>query len=268
MGSIVNNPFRVYTSDQFLQEHKERGRPLYVAISRSRRWDNALPPEISNTAAERSEFVRDILGMQKVKTEDLIPVIFKHVWEEGDEDFVEFDENSENAVYSKFYALNSEDRVYQCVKKGAGAVSSEPLGHNNGNVIATGDGYEWKYFYSLKDGERDKFATGWWMPIHFGDYSTTEQADHGSKYVNIAFGAHHVLVYAKLTDEGLPNDVTYHQIGLISGPRKKDGTYMDEDFPKLEDMDVEGFDVIHIENRYPVTRNIGKWEKVSTTIEF
>lgn len=269
MPSIVTNPFRVFSVDKFLQTHKELKQPLYFTIHKKDPWDNGgIPPNMNNTDKERSDALDSLIAMQRIPDEDLFPVIKNYRWKSGLTDFVQFDDNNDSAIYTKFYCVNSEGRVYTCVKKGSEAVSVEPKGHNNGNVITGADGYEWKYYYIAKGDEFAKFKDHIWFPIHFGNYATPEQVQYGSRFVNIAFGANYVMAQCRITDEGIPIHIDYHQIGLISNPHDMAQKSMTTFQPDPKQLDKDWSDLVYLENMYKVQRKIGKHETYQIILEF
>jgi hypothetical protein len=264
--STVNQPYRVFLADNFLQYYKEGDRPLYMAIGKSTAWPNPSPTRTYDTANESHDFISNLLAMKRVENTGIIPVIRNFKWESGLTDFVVFDTLDSDASYSKFYCVNSEGRIYACVGVGAGAVSEEPLGHNNGNDILTDDGYSWQYYYNVTPEEYLDYYDTPWIVMNFGPYASQEQVDYGNRYVNVAFGSNHVMVRTKLTDE-LIVGVDYYQIGLISLPHDLLDEPITEIYHKVSDLSYHQH-VVYLENTYKLSRKIGKWEEIKIVLEF
>lgn len=89
--------------------------------------------------------------------------------------------NSNIAVYTisntypltanNFYVRNSRDQVFKCLFDNNDATSTvEPTIDIDGQLpespfIQTGDGYKWKYLYTIPSGLKQKFFNSKWMPV-------------------------------------------------------------------------------------------------------
>lgn len=71
---------------------------------------------------------------------------------------------------NNFYCRNSKDQVFKCLFNGNVVSSVEPTIDIDGQLpenpyILTGDGYKWKYLYTIPYGLKQKFFTTNWMPV-------------------------------------------------------------------------------------------------------
>lgn len=79
--------------------------------------------------------------------------------------------NSYPNYANTFYVRNSKDQVFKCMDNDDGAASTvEPTIDIDGQLpenpyIKTGDGYKWKYLYTIPYGLKRKFFTSSWMPV-------------------------------------------------------------------------------------------------------
>ena len=70
-----------------------------------------------------------------------------------------------------FYVRNNRDQVFKCLFNGNNSPSTiEPTIDIDGQLpeepfIVTGDGYRWKYMYTIPPGLKQKFFTSKWMPV-------------------------------------------------------------------------------------------------------
>jgi len=84
-----------------------------------------------------------------------------------------------------FYVRNSKDQVFKCLYNKMGDVSTEmPELTIGGNLpesvfIETGDGYKWKYLYTIDSASKRKFFTAEWMPV-LRNYDVANYATSGS----------------------------------------------------------------------------------------
>lgn len=85
---------------------------------------------------------------------------------------------------NNFYARNSKDQVFKCLFNNANAASTiEPTIDIDGQLpenpyILTGDGYKWKYLYTVPYGLKQKFFTKNWMPV-ISDDAVVAGAENG-----------------------------------------------------------------------------------------
>jgi hypothetical protein len=93
-------------------------------------------------------------------------------------------ENKYPLFANNFYVRNSRDQIFKCLNNFNGAPSTvEPTIDIDGQLpedphIETGDGYQWKYLYTIPYGLKQKFFTKQWMPV-VSDRSVTEASVDG-----------------------------------------------------------------------------------------
>jgi len=72
---------------------------------------------------------------------------------------------------NKFYVRNTRDQVFKCLLNSSNVASTVmPEINIDGSLpesayISTGDGYKWKYMYTIPSGMKEKFFTSDWMPV-------------------------------------------------------------------------------------------------------
>jgi hypothetical protein len=106
---------------------------------------------------------------------------------------------------TKFYVMNSGYSVYKCIANNNGAPStSEPTSVNPEIITETGDGYKWKYMYTINDAEKLRFVTDAYIPVKtltvddgslqwkvqsnaiFGSIDSIVITNSGNNYVNVS----------------------------------------------------------------------------------
>jgi hypothetical protein len=93
-------------------------------------------------------------------------------------------ENKYPLFANNFYVRNSRDQIFKCLDNFNGASSTvEPTIDIDGQLpedphIETGDGYKWKYLYTIPYGLKQKFFTKQWMPV-VSDRAVTEASVDG-----------------------------------------------------------------------------------------
>ena len=193
MPAIVTNKFRLNNAEQFYESFSEASTSYYLFVGRPQPWttttpygggsDSAPPTPLDNVDDEFMYF-RDMQAAKKIAAADIQYAIPRHTWTtatvydyyRGDygaqwstttTDIVKTENDGTNlwASTTLFYVLSSLNNVYKCMWNAAGAASTvEPSGTSN-SELTTGDGYVWKYMYSLTTTQITDFLTADFMPV-------------------------------------------------------------------------------------------------------
>ena len=153
---------------------------IYAFLSKVDAWpnDNNVP---SPTADERyvKQTFKNMFAAKLVKVSDMSPIIPRINWVSGttydyyrdDVDMLELNENGD-LIYN-FYVKNRYDQVFKCLWNNNGGVSTsepyfEPGSYGTNNIFQGGDGYKWKFIYTVDFGLKVNFMDDAWMPIPVG----------------------------------------------------------------------------------------------------
>lgn len=164
---------------------------IYLFTGRSQDWpleryavDTAVtefdPPEPYDSFNDMNETYDDMIAMKRVMRADVSKVIRRNTWKSG----IKYDMykndytpnklsiNGQSKLYdSQFYVINSNYQVYKCIFNGESqtykngvASEVEPTG-NSTSIIDTGDGYRWKYMYTINISDYIKFVSSDFIPV-------------------------------------------------------------------------------------------------------
>ena len=158
------------------------------------RWATEPPNPIDNFNQE-NRYHDSMLFLKKITSSDVRRVIPRINWQSGT--IYEMYKNnysstnrtsqtSTSGLYgSNYYVLTSEFKVYLCINNGSdpenpkGKTSKFEPTHTSTTVpaadnTATGDGYQWKYLYTIAPADIVKFVTTSYIPLpeKWGDVST------------------------------------------------------------------------------------------------
>jgi len=190
MAAIITNKFRVHNSEQFVESFTEAAaNTYYLAIGRPQafgtktRGDGRTNNEGSDSApltpvdsiSDEFYYFDDFLAAKKIQSTDVSYVIPRRNWTTGTVyDYYRHDygqritggtttqssDSGATTLYdSTFYVINSSYQVYKCLDNNSGAASTvEPTGTNS-TIYSLGDGYKWKYMYSLTAGQQTNFLS-------------------------------------------------------------------------------------------------------------
>ncbi len=149
---------------------------------------------------------KNLIAVKKINSNDICPVIKRIDWKTG----ITYGQYSSNRIGEiNYYVRNSYDQIFKCLYNG------ESINNVNGipstiepiidytvnftnNIIFTGDGYKWKYLYTIDPGAKLKFFDENWIPLPVvghrkslststvgsGDISVINIYDTGSNYID------------------------------------------------------------------------------------
>lgn len=160
---------KIFLAQQLIESLSEpNSSNLYLTFGYTQPWSNDSSPPIANTSQSTSyEHWRNMVGTKKITGNDVNHVIPRYDWTSGTV-YTEYDSDN-TSLYStgiKFYVLTSTKNVYKCLSNNGGSASTiEPTAVNPATTTQTGDGYIWKYMYSLSSSDIIRFTTGTVIPI-------------------------------------------------------------------------------------------------------
>jgi hypothetical protein len=153
---------------------------IYAFLSKIESWNNDedIPAPTSDQKYIKQVF-KNMFVAKRVKSSDISPVIYRVDWQPNqiydyyrdDVDMSAVDDNG-NLLYT-YYVKNRYDQVFKCLWNNNDNSSSvepyfEPGSYNTNNIFQSGDGYKWKYIYTIDLGLKVKFMDDTWIPIPVG----------------------------------------------------------------------------------------------------
>lgn len=147
---------------------------LYCFIAKVDQWPNeSTPPYPENSDYYLKSVNKNLVALKKINTNDICPVIKRIDWK-ANTVFQQYTSTSSGNV--NYYVRNSYDQIFKCLSNGttANTVSGSLTVHQplidfttnfNDNIIETGDGYKWKYLFTIDAGTKLKFFDDNWIPL-------------------------------------------------------------------------------------------------------
>ena len=180
-SSTLTYPLSETNNDQYLN--------LYCFLSGIKPWaDETNPPDIIYSDFFKKTLHKNIFILKQITPFDLSAVIERIDWVTGTiysryNDLVDmFELDAYNKLVRKFYVRNSYDQIFKCIWNGESIVNTlgvlstvEPKilpGNNLTDIIDTGDGYKWKYLYTIDPTQKFKFFDQSWIPLSIQSYKT------------------------------------------------------------------------------------------------
>jgi hypothetical protein len=196
MPAIITNKFRRHNAQQFVESFSEAANTVYYmglgrpqAYATSTRGDSRTENEGTDTSpltpvdSIKDEFYYfdDLLAAKRITSSDVSFALPRRNWTTGTVyDYYRHDygnyitgtttiqsanSGATNLFDATFYVLNSNNNVYKCLDNNSNANSTvEPTGTST-SILTTGDGYKWKYMYSLSASQQVNFLSTDFMAV-------------------------------------------------------------------------------------------------------
>ena len=238
MSAIITDQLRVLNAANFAAGIKTTTNSYYSFINLPNApdvqsdWDTNVPDPI-DSFREEDRYWDTMLALKKVNAGDVKRVIRKLSWTSGTTyDYYRDDYSRSNTagqtgasnLYgANFYVMNSDYRVYICIANGydpdnlLGKPSlDEPL-HTDLEPKAagtSGDGYLWKYLYTINPGDLVKFESTNFIPVP-DDWSSTTNANITAVRGNAALSGNQLKsVVITNRGAGYGNAATYTNVPI------------------------------------------------------
>ena len=196
MAAIITDQVRILNAKNFVAGIADASNSYYSFVGLpnptdySNSW-NESPPAPKDNFDQENDYWDTMIAMKRVNPTDVRQVVPKRVWSSGTTyDMYRHDysrsntapvSGSTNLYTSNFYVLNSDYRVYICLQNGTNPENTvgrpsldEPTFTDLEPKAAgtSGDGYIWKYLYTIKPADITKFDSTDFMPVPT-DWSTS-----------------------------------------------------------------------------------------------
>jgi len=189
MSAIITDQFRILNASNFVDLLTSTSSSFYSFVGLSNatdydsNWDDN-PPSPKDNFDEENDYWDTIIALKKISNDDVRQVIRKITWSAGTtydmyrHDISRFNlakpSNATSLYSSNFYVMNSEYRVYICLQNGSDP--ENPNGRQSldepqfvdlepGSAGTSGDGYIWKYLYTINPSDIIKFDSINFIPV-------------------------------------------------------------------------------------------------------
>ena len=194
MVAIVTKEIRVQNAANFISDVGSNS--MYLFIGRNQQWpssDTAIATPVNRVQDSQTAHQR-MIAAKKIGAGDVTHASTRYNWVSGNS-YVGYDDTVDLST-SQYYVLTDELKCYKCIIAGPGASVNKPTGTTVNNIEADqGDGYRWKYMFTLSGVDATKFLTSAFMP------TKTLASDDGSLQFQVQTNAdvgaiHHIVVTA------------------------------------------------------------------------
>ena len=200
MAAIITDQIRILNAKNFVAGVQTSTNAYYSFIGLPNAtdiqtdWDTS-PPSPKDNFNEENNYWDTIIALKKITSTDVRQVVQKRSWTSGTTyDMYRSDYSRSNTaavsgatnLYSAtFYVINSDYRVYACLQNGMDP--DNPNGKPSldeptftdlepRSAGTSGDGYIWKYLYTVKPGDIVKFDSTDFIPVPAAWETNTDDA--------------------------------------------------------------------------------------------
>lgn len=195
MSAIINNSFRKYQADNFIESFSTNN--MYLAIGKNTSWSGAslteytettptdtnIPVPIDTTSGFYTHY-DDMIAAKRITDTSVSHVIKRVDWLSGTV-YTEYNQNIDDIIDETFFVFTEDFRVYKCISNNDGAQSTvKPTGIGP-TIIETSDSYRWKFMFEVQQVDVLKFVTSDWIPVNSpANSSQTDQANTESAAID------------------------------------------------------------------------------------
>ena len=194
MSAIITDQLRISNAKSFVEKVTSENNKYYSFIGLpnseeiSSNW-NQFPPSPRDSFNDENDYWDTIISLKKINNDNVRQLVRKIEWNSGDVfDMYRHDisrelsadkrskpSNSTSLYSANYYVVNSDFRVYICLYNGSSPENNfqgtpsldEPTFTDLDPRTAgtSGDGYIWKYLYTIKPSEIIKFDSVDYIPV-------------------------------------------------------------------------------------------------------
>ena len=175
MPFLLKNVIHKSIADAIIDDIRFRRGNYYYFIGKVMPWANvqqADTPQV--TQAYESDTRNKIITIKRITSADAAYIVPRVDWTSNTiYDRFDGDYSPTNASYSgaeklpdaNFYVLTEDFNVYKCIDNNGNAQSTVKPTGTDFETLTTGDGYVWKYLYTVDLGLRNRFLTSEFLPV-------------------------------------------------------------------------------------------------------
>jgi len=190
MAAIITDQLRILNAKNFVAGVQSSQNSYYAwiglpnATSYQSDWD-VDPPSPKDSLNQSNEYWDTMLALKKIASADVSEVVRKNTWTSGttydmwrndiNRDNQSYPSNATDIYFADYYVMNEDYRVYICLYNNAKPENDFQGGPSLDQPTFTdlepreagssGDGYIWKYLYTIKPSQAIKFDSTNYIPV-------------------------------------------------------------------------------------------------------
>ena len=189
MPAIITDKFRIHGASSFINDVEDTSNSYYLFLGLPNHTEvqsnwNTNTPAPKDSFDDENSYFESMISLKKISSSDVVRVVRKITWSQGST-YEQYRHNytrtnlspvnsSTNLYDTNFYVVNSQYRVYVCIQNGTNPDNptgrpslDEPLHTDLEPRVAgsSGDGYLWKYLFTINPNSILKFDNDYYIPI-------------------------------------------------------------------------------------------------------
>ena len=172
MATLTINHY-INEANSFITDIRDNRNGYYLFAARPQPWanssggndDSAVLATNSSIAQVEQTVYDDILFGKLLADADVSFVVPRKNWT-ANTIYAAYNQNDANLYSKDFYVVTDNFEVYKCIDNNNGANSTvKPSLTSTSGVFKSGDGYIWKYMYTVDPASNTKFTTTSYIPV-------------------------------------------------------------------------------------------------------
>ena len=261
MAAIITDQLRILNAKNFVDSVQDSSNSYYAWIGLpdapefQSDW-NSNPPAPKDSLDDSNYYWDTMLALKKINSGDVSQVIRKIAWQSGttydmwrndiDRDNPSQPSGAYDIYDSNYYVMNSEYKVYICLFNNANPENSfrggPSLDEPNFTDLepreagSSGDGYIWKYLYTIKPNQIIKFDSTNYIAVPT-DWETN--SSYSSVRENAGTSGQLKIVTIRNRGVGIGTaNVTYTRVPILGDGRGAEATVVINNDSKVESVTI------------------------------
>lgn len=180
MSSLLTINHHINDANNYIQDITSGSNTHYVFASRHFPWvnangvndDSAVPTISASVASTELDTYNEILYGKLIQSSDVSHMIQRYDWT-SNTTYAMYDQNDPNLYNKQFFVVTTnagspgdQYNVYKCIYNNGNTASTiKPALQTTKAVFETGDGYVWKYMFTVDPTSNTKFTTTNFIPV-------------------------------------------------------------------------------------------------------
>jgi len=164
--AILTTKYNINMANAFINSVESGENSYYVYTAYSTEFSSGYAPSPDNSVANTQQNVyNDILYGKLITSSNIKNVVPRHTWTAGTV-YARYDQNVNNLYSTNYYVVTNTYDVYKCINNNNGAPSTiQPSLKATSGTFVTGDGYVWKYMYTIDSISNSYFTSTNFIPV-------------------------------------------------------------------------------------------------------
>lgn len=167
MPAIITTKFRYQNARNLITDISNASNSYYLFVARAQAWspsDTSVPTPADRQFDEYDAW-SNAIALKRIASSQISHCAPRYNWVSGTA-YSEYDDQDSALSTKQYYAVTDELNVYKCIQAGAGASVVKPTG--TATTISNtplGDGYRWKFMFTIAGNDVNKFLTNTFVPV-------------------------------------------------------------------------------------------------------